>query len=114
MTTPPDFYPVPKKTYRKKKPPKNIPSSLRKAIYERDRNTCQICQGRGTSIHHIVSAGMGRRKRHVKENLILLCINCHHEVHNGKRSEELQQWCIEWSRKKYGNVIDILIKELRR
>jgi 5-methylcytosine-specific restriction endonuclease McrA len=104
---------IPKQTHRKKKPPKNIPSSLRRAIYDRDINTCQYCGEIGTSIHHIISAGMGRRKRHQKENLILLCAKCHHELHSGKKSEELQEWCEDWSRRRYGNVVDLIKKELR-
>ncbi|KJS84997.1 MAG: hypothetical protein JM58_09530 [Peptococcaceae bacterium BICA1-8] len=110
----PNFYPVPKQTHRPIKPPKNIPKSLVKTIYERDRNSCQLCKQKGGNLHHIVSAGMGRRKVHCKENLLLLCHNCHSETHNGKKSEELQKWCEDWSRKKYGNVIDLLKRELRK
>lgn len=104
---------VPKPTYKRQKPPKGIPVALRKAVKTRDQGVCQICGEKGTSIHHIISAGMGRRKRHQKENLILLCMWCHSNLHNSKRSEELQEYCEDWSRKRYGNVVDLIKKELR-
>ena len=119
------FNPSPKPSYKTSKPPKNMPSKLRKGIKQRDGNTCQMCgkQGEysdmGLTIHHIVSPGMGRRKVHKKENLITLCgpvfgNKCHHETHSGKESEELQRWCESWSRKKYGAEIDRIKKQTKK
>ena len=107
------FNPAPKETHKRSKTPKNIPSKLRKYIHERDK-VCQLCGTKGDTIHHIISAGMGRRKKHVKENLVLLCGVCHHNMHNSNRSEQLQRWAEDWSREKYGNIVNLLIKELRK
>jgi hypothetical protein len=47
--------------------------TLRRAIRERDRYTCQICKEEGAHVHHIDY----NKKNCNPENLITLCIKCH-------------------------------------
>ena len=94
---------IPKPNYRRTKPPLHIPAALDKEVRERDKNLCRICGKHTTDpLHHIWSGGMGRRRVHTLWNLAVVCATCHYEVHNGKRSEELQQQLKDWSESIYG------------
>ncbi len=85
---------------------KPIPKKLIKAILERDGSICQYCGRQGINIHHIVPAGMGRKRIHAIENLITLCLDCHKGAHSSK---DMREWTYDWSRKRYGNTIDKLL-----
>ena len=87
---------------------KPIPKKLIKAVLERDGSICQHCGRQGANIHHIVPAGMGSKRLHIKENLITLCLDCHREAHTSK---DMREWTYAWSRQRYGNVIDKLLAE---
>lgn len=88
------------------KTPLAIPKARRQEVYKRDEGVCQICGRPAQTIHHIISSGIGRRRCHHIANLILLCDFCHDRVHCGKDSEKWQRWCEQWSRERYGDVID--------
>jgi len=85
---------------------KPIPKKLIKAVLERDGSICQYCGRQGVNIHHIVPAGIGRKRIHAIENLITLCLGCHSRAHSSK---EMREWTYEWSRQRYGNAIDKLL-----
>jgi 5-methylcytosine-specific restriction endonuclease McrA len=87
---------------------KPIPKKLIKAILERDNGICQYCGNRGVNIHHIIPAGLGGKRKHLIENLITLCGECHMGVHSSK---EMRDWTYTWSRQRYGNAIDRLLAE---
>ncbi len=87
---------------------KPIPRKLVKAILERDNGICQSCGRQGANIHHIVPAGIGRKRIHAIENLITLCLDCHSGAHSSK---EMREWTYTWSRQKYGDKIDKLLQE---
>ena len=86
---------------------KPIPKKIIKAILERDGSICQYCGRQGVNIHHIVPAGIGRKRLHIKENLITLCLDCHREAHTSK---DMREWTYAWSRRLYGDVIDKLLE----
>ena len=85
---------------------KPIPKKIIKTVLERDDGICQYCGKPGQNIHHIAYGGTGRVRRHIKENLITLCLDCHGEAHSNR---EFREWTYEWSRKRYGNAIDKLL-----
>ena len=85
---------------------KPIPKKLIKAILERDDGICQYCGRQGVNIHHIAYGGTGMARKHIIENLITLCLDCHREAHSSK---DMREWTYEWSRKRYGNTIDKLL-----
>ena len=66
----------------------SIPRKVREEVYARDKG-CIICgSAHNLTIAHYVSraqSGMG-----TKENLVTLCILCHHEMDNGKNSLEIK------------------------
>lgn len=66
---------------------KQIPKFLRKQIKKRDNFKCRMCpvveHRRGhLALHHIKYRSEGGK--HIKENLITLCYECHKEVHSNK------------------------------
>ncbi len=87
---------------------KPIPKKLIKAILERDNGICQYCGKQGANIHHIAFGGTGRARRHIKENLITLCLECHSRAHSNR---EMREFTYEWSRQRYGDVIDKLLAD---
>ena len=85
---------------------KPIPKKIIKAVLERDDSICQHCGRQGVNIHHIVPAGMGGKRIHAIENLITLCLECHSGAHSSK---DMREWTYDWSRARYGDVIDKLL-----
>ena len=59
-------------------------ATLVKLIYERDKHKCVVC-GKwvedGHKPHHVVYKSHGGSD--VAENMVLLCDDCHFEVHHG-------------------------------
>lgn len=83
-----------------------IPRKLQQEVWERDEGLCQHCFRQGSlPPHHIVPAGMGRKRVHRIENLIILCIKCHTEAH---KTRKMREWCEDWGRDRYGSIIDDL------
>lgn len=90
--------------------PKQIPHKRKKEVFERDGGNCQYCGKNGSEIHHIISAGMGRRRDHSIENLLTLCYLCHSLAHLDK---DMRAWCKAWSRRQYGGTVDEIEKHKR-
>ena len=82
-----------------------IPKPVREQVSERDKETCQRCYAQGCHIHHIVHGGTGRRRIHEIYNLITLCLECHTKAHT---EPQTRKWTYEWSRERYGGLIDEL------
>lgn len=60
----------------------------RAEILERDHNTCKICScKKDLQVHHIYSLDTNPELRLENNNLITLCSQCHHNVHNGVFSQ---------------------------
>ena len=85
-----------------------IPKKLQMEVWERDGGECQYCHAPGSlPPHHSVFGGTGRKRVHRIEILITLCYRCHRLAHTTK---EMRAWCENWSRERYGVIVD----ELRR
>ena len=54
--------------------------TLKKAIRERDKYTCQICGKEGFSVHHIDY----NKKNCNSDNLIILCSSCHTKTNHNR------------------------------
>ncbi len=86
----------------------SIPKKVREEVYKRDKG-CIICNSTSNlTIAHFISrakSGLG-----IKENLVALCILCHHEMDNGKNSLEIKEKVRAYLNRLYPEVTD----ELRR
>jgi len=67
-------------------PSRHIPNEVDKAIKERHFFECAWCGEKLTERHHIIEFAKGGE--HTTENLILLCPNCHTQVHRNEISTE--------------------------
>ena len=66
-------------------------AQLVKEIYERDQHKCAVCGkwvADGHKPHHVVYKSHGGSD--VAENLVLLCDDCHYQVHHGKNSADVK------------------------
>ena len=66
-------------------------SALNARIYERDQHRCVVCTRwveDGHKFHHVIYKSHGGDDSY--ENGVLLCDDCHYEVHHGKRSTEVK------------------------
>ena len=86
----------------------SIPKKVREEVYARDKGC--ICCG---SIHNLTIAhyiSRAKSGRGLKENLVALCILCHHEMDNGKNTIEVTQKVREYLEKLYPEVTDEMRK----
>ena len=87
--------------YKRRKPKRKqraeFSAKVRKQIMDDNNNSCQMCGGRATQIHHVVPRG--RQGRGVYENGMAICPDCHTVIHQD--NELLNDW-IELYAKKYG------------
>jgi len=82
----------------------SIPKKVREEVYKRDKGC--ICCG---SIHNLTIAHFISRAKSglgIKENLVTLCILCHHEMDNGKNSLEIKEKVRQYLEKLYPNFTD--------
>ena len=84
-----------------------MPKKVLDEVMERDEGICQLCYRKGNELHHIIPAGIGRKKVHTPANLITLCRDCHRQAHQSKRMREA---CEEWTRINYGPKVEELKK----
>ena len=82
----------------------SIPKKVREEVYARDKG-CIICgSSAGVPNAHFVprsQSGLG-----IKENVVTLCILCHHEMDNGKNSLEIKEKVKEYLDKNYPEFTD--------
>ena len=66
----------------------------RKAVYERDNYTCQICGGTNLNAHHLEGYANNKELRISLDNGITLCKKCHKDFHNkyGRRNNTKEQF----------------------
>lgn len=68
---------IPYKIKRHREP---IPTNMRKIVFNKFNNACAKCgETKHLDVHHIIHYSVC--KEHEEENLILLCIECHHQEH---------------------------------
>ena len=82
----------------------DIPKKVREEVYLRDKR-CIICGSiyNTTCAHYISRAQSGLG---IKENLITLCILCHHEMDNGKNSLEIKEKVRQYLERLYPEFTD--------
>jgi len=71
---------------------RRIPEAVRRAVYERDNNTCRLCgwdmqrwrveDPRILELHHVEEHKRGGLN--LTDNLVVLCSSCHDQLHAGR------------------------------
>lgn len=69
----------------------DIPPKIKRAAHERDKGLCVVCGKQGIPNAHYIPRSLGGLG--IEENIVTLCIECHHEYDNGTK------------RKEYGEII---------
>jgi len=54
---------------------------VRREVIKRDGGRCRLCGKRGIDVHHIIPIDIDPLLRFDKNNLILLCLDCHRKQH---------------------------------
>jgi hypothetical protein len=96
-----EFRPTPKPSHKrrvKKRGDRNKFSTFaRDQVKEKYNNQCAMCAHRAFHVHHVMPRARGGRN--VFTNGLLLCADCHREVHS---DEKLLKYWIEQFKKMYG------------
>lgn len=96
-----EFRPYPKPVHNRKAKKRGdrgkFSKMVREEVKEYFNNQCAMCYGRACHIHHVTPRSSSGRN--VFTNALLLCNNCHKEVHAD--NELLRNWK-EVFKKKYG------------
>jgi 5-methylcytosine-specific restriction endonuclease McrA len=87
-----------KRRVQKKSSRGKFTESTREQVKDKYDNLCQQCFGKGHHVHHVYPKGRGGRN--VITNALLLCNQCHREVHD---NEELLQHWIEVFKVEHGD-----------
>lgn len=72
-------------------------AKLNALIYERDQHSCVVCKQwveDGHKFHHVVYKSHGGDDS--LENGVLLCDECHYQVHHGLKSNEVKDKIIRY------------------
>lgn len=64
-----------------------------RAVWERDKGTCQRCGKPGHQVHHRRIADR-RENTHPAERLAVVCLSCHGEIHNHPAISYEDGWLI--------------------
>ena len=90
----------------------SIPKKVGEEVYARDKG-CIICGSiHNLTIAHFISRAQSGRG--IRENLVTLCILCHHEMDNGKNSLEIKEKARQYLEKLYPNFTDEMRKYNKR
>ena len=77
----------------------DIPMRVKKAVFERDNGMCIYCGRRGMPNAHYISRQHGGRG--IEQNIVTLCIGCHHQYDNGELHKEIGEYLRKYLRAKY-------------
>lgn len=92
----------------------DITQTVKKIVWERDQHQCIIC---GSSYampnaHYIRRSKGGRG---IAQNVVTLCMKCHHETDNGKSGIHYQALIRDYLRNKYPqwNEYDLIYQKYK-
>jgi len=90
-----DYNPVPKPKYKRFKTKRSergkFSEKVRNQIKEHYQHACQECGCKGIHIHHVKPKGSGVG-RGIFTNGLLLCNNCHRQIHDDVNQVRLKYW----------------------
>lgn len=81
-----------------------IPERVRRIVYYRDNGKCIICGEKGIPNAHYIRRSQGGLG--IEENIVTLCIKCHHDYDNGFHRREIGDYISEYLDKFYPDFPD--------
>ena len=83
----------------------DISKKVREAVLKRDGHICIVCnQRQGQPNMHYIRRSYGGLG--IEENVVVGCIECHHEFDNGSKREEIGNIIKEYLKSIYGDSWD--------
>ena len=82
----------------------DISQKVKKEVYERDNGLCVVCHRQGMPNAHYIPRSQGGLG--IKENIVTLCPQCHHEFDHGMESERYEKVIREYLDKLYPDFPD--------
>lgn len=79
----------------------DIPPKVKKIVHERDNGRCVVCGLAGMPNAHFIPRSKGGKG--IPENIVTLCLYCHHNYDNGNLREEIGNRIREYLKSKYGD-----------
>ena len=80
----------------------DIPTRVKKAVWERDKQHCIYCGSvRAMSNAHFISRAKGGLG--IEENIVTLCQNCHYNFDMTDMREHYKEYIENYLKKKYPN-----------
>ncbi len=81
-----------------------ISKQTKNVVFERDNGLCIICKKQGIpNAHYIRRSQMGLG---IEQNIVTLCIKCHHDYDNGNKREEYGKLIKLYLDRKYPDFTD--------
>lgn len=81
-----------------------------KQAEERDEGCCIVCGTTAQSHHHIIkqSTRYAPQYLQVMQNIVLVCTECHVEIHNPKKENVKQRYIEEWQQRYYPEYVQTM------
>lgn len=91
-----------------------LTSAKKRKIMESANNVCEIknCKNKSYEVHHIIHVSKGGTN--VGSNLIVLCANCHRDVHDGKVLQSKLKNIVSGRSKKQKSYITKILQNTRK
>lgn len=92
----------------------NLTSAKKRKIMESANNKCEMrgCKNNAYEVHHIVHVSNGGGN--LGSNLIVLCGNCHRDVHDGKVSQSKLKDIVGKRSKKQKSYITKIMQNVKK
>lgn len=81
-----------------------IPERVKRKVYARDGGKCIVCGAPGLPNAHYIRRSQGGLG--IEENIVTLCIRCHHDFDNGFHRQEIGDWIGEYLDRFYPDFPD--------
>ena len=77
----------------------DIPQEVRSAVFKRDNYSCIFCGRPGLPNAHVINRSQGGLG--IEQNIITACVDCHNAMDNGRGTEWMRAYAVQYLQKKY-------------
>lgn len=81
-----------------------IPEKVKRKVWARDGGKCIVCGAPGMPNAHYIRRSQGGLG--IEENIVTLCLKCHHDYDNGFHRREIGDWIAEYLERLYPDFDD--------